>query len=312
MQHKALVILLFLPFLGRSLPEHPLEKGGGTIGSLGAVSEPLASYKSYLLAKFGRAEQEAFFFDLCLARACRERNLAPKALEEARAQAEKEIESRGDRFPAKVRQDLLTRFTLLYLHGIRLRALAPTLRKVTEEKLRRVFDQVYGVDGLRVRVRHILVSFVGTKELLRKKLGREPAEKEVLEAAKKRIDALATKLRQGEPFAKLLPYSDDPTTRTLLEDSRFRDQAGLIPGYNFQRFGTGFAEAVRGLPVNRVSPPVRSSHGWHLIQVLEKTRTRFEDVRDDCERRFLSAPPDGFEEREIQKRLFAKYQVELR
>ncbi len=310
-QHKVFLILIFLPFFSSSLPIHPLEARESAIGSMDGANLPLKAYKSYLLAKSGRAEQAAFFFDLCLARACEEGKLAPNALGEATIRAKKELEERGGRFTPKLKEDLLTRFTLLFLHEIRLRALAPTLRKVTEEALRRVFDQIYGVDGLRARVRHVLVSFVGTRELLRKKLGREPDEIEIQKEARARIEALAKKLAEGGDFAQLLPFSDDPTTRTLLQDPRFKGQAGEIPGYNFQRFGTRFAEAVRALKQGGVSPPVRSSHGWHLIQLLGLKKTRYEDVREDCKRRFLAAPPDGFEERRIQRKLFDRYKVRL-
>ncbi len=311
MPHRAFLILIFLPFFSAPLPLHPLEARGGAIGSMDGASLPLKAYQAYLLAKSGRAEQAAYFFDLCLARACDERKLAPQALHQAQIKAKKELRDRGGRFPPKLKEDLLTRFTLLFLHEIRLRALAPTMRKVTDEALHRVFDQVYGVDGLQAKVRHVLVSFVGTRELLRKELGREPNEIELQKEAQARIQALAKRLEKGEEFAKILPFSDDPTTRTLLQDPRFKEQAGELPGYNFQRFGTRFAEAVRHLKKGEVSPPVRSSHGWHLIQLLDLKKTRFEDVREDCKNRFLGAPPDGFEERRIQRALFDRYKVKL-
>jgi hypothetical protein len=274
-------------------------------------SLPLKAYQSYLLAKSGRAEQRAYFFDLCLARACDEKKLASNALQQARKKAQKELEGRGRRFSPQLEEDLLTRFTVLFLHEIRLKALAPTMRKVSNQALRQVFDQVYGVDGLRARVRHVLVSFVGTRELLRKELGREPTEPELQREAQTRIKALAKKWEKSQDFAQILPFSDDPTTQTLLQDPRYKEQAGEIPGYNFQRFGIRFAEAVRRLKKGGVSPPVRSSHGWHLIQLLGLKKTKFKDVREDCKNRFLSAPPDGFEEKQIQLTLFAKYKVEL-
>ncbi|GEM_PF-3187796 len=310
--HKAFLIFLFLPIFLAPWPAHPLQSRGDPIGSFEGKSRSLKEYKSYLLAKSGRSEQVAFFFDLCLAKACDEKKLVPDALFEAQKKAKKELQDRGEPLDPKLREDLMTRFTLLFLHGIRLNALAPTMRKVTDEALHQVFDRVYGVDGLRARVRHVLVSFIGTRELLRKKLGREPTTKELQRESKARIDAVEKQLKKVGDFGRILHFSDDPSTQTLLQDPRYKKQAGEIPDYNFQRFGIRFAEAVRNLKIGEVSRPVRSSHGWHLIQLLDLRKTRFEDVREDCKERFLHAAPDGFEERRIRQRLFERYKVQLR
>jgi peptidyl-prolyl cis-trans isomerase SurA len=85
-----------------------------------------------------------------------------------------------------------------------------------------------------------------------------------LQASKKKIDDIYSKLQTGESFEKLARlYSEDATTNT---------KAGV-----FKRlFGTDelekpFEEALFSLKKNgSYSTPIRTSKGWHIIRLVEK------------------------------------------
>ncbi len=87
-------------------------------------------------------------------------------------------------------------------------------------------------------------------------------ESSVVSTARQRAAAALKRIRAGEKFAKVAQeVSEDPGSA----------QAGGDLGY----FGRGrmdpnFEKAAFGLAVGKVSDPVRSDFGWHLIEVLDR------------------------------------------
>ena len=83
----------------------------------------------------------------------------------------------------------------------------------------------------------------------------------ILVQTKEEADKLKARIDKGEDFAKLAQeYSKCPSSR----------QGGDL-GY----FGHGvmvreFDEASFSLPLNKVSDPVKTQFGWHLILVTDK------------------------------------------
>lgn len=101
----------------------------------------------------------------------------------------------------------------------------------------------------RVRARHILVKVD------------ENAPPAAVEVARKKIDALAVRLAHGEDFAKLASEaSDDPGTKA---------QGGELGFFGPGMMAKPFEDAAFALQPGRVSAPVRTRFGWHLIQVEE-------------------------------------------
>jgi peptidyl-prolyl cis-trans isomerase D len=122
----------------------------------------------------------------------------------------------------------------------------------------------------KVRARHILV-----------KTGPGyPAPDEA--PARKKIEALAARLAKGEDFAKVAAEaSEDENTRAKGGDLGFVTE-GLVE--------KAFADAALQLEAGKVSQPVRTTSGWHLIKadaVVPAKRTPIEAARTELGRELL-------------------------
>ncbi len=85
-------------------------------------------------------------------------------------------------------------------------------------------------------------------------------------AARARIEALAARVQKGEPFGKVAQQgSDDQNTRARGGELGFISE-GLVE--------KPFAEAAMALAPGKVSGPVRTGSGFHLIQVDEVVEAR--------------------------------------
>ena len=163
-----------------------------------------------------------------------------------------------------------------------------------------------GVGGHRVRVRQVLVSFATTKDRLAA-AGKETDDASVRADARKRSQTLRGELASDNDFEGLLDRSDDRTTRRLLKDPARKAQAGFLDGYNYQRYGEGLAEAVRGLGVGEVSAPVRSTTGYHLVQLVDRKTTKLADVAAALRKELGRGPAKPAEVMALRKALLAKY-----
>jgi peptidyl-prolyl cis-trans isomerase D len=107
----------------------------------------------------------------------------------------------------------------------------------------------------RVRARHVLVRVP------------EDAPAAQDEAARKKIDALAERLKKGEDFATVArEASDDPGSRA---------QGGDLGFFGAGAMARPFEEAAFALKAGELSQPVRTRFGWHIIRVdaVEEART---------------------------------------
>lgn len=134
------------------------------------------------------------------------------------------------------------RFTL----GIRVSALA----EKTVKKNVSVNDAEYAEW---LKARHILIRFPEAEK--------DQAKKE--EIAKTKIDEIAAKLKAGGDFAKLADeYSEDPGN---LKDGK--KQGGDLGWFTKGRMVQEFEKAAYEMPVGKVSDPVKTFYGYHLIKV---------------------------------------------
>lgn len=123
--------------------------------------------------------------------------------------------------------------------------------EVTDEKLRAYYDQ--HKDEFQApeerKVRHILVQVD------------ENADAETVDAAKAKIEDIAKRLENGESFAALArEFSDDPGSK-----EQGGDVGWISPGV----MAKAFEDAAYKLEKDKISEPVRTPFGFHLIEVTE-------------------------------------------
>lgn len=97
-----------------------------------------------------------------------------------------------------------------------------------------------------VEARHILIKV-------------EPgADKEDIEQAKQRAEAVMTLARKGQAFARLAEqYSEGPS----------RDNGGYLGTFQKNAMVKPFAEKAFSMKAGEISEPVRTQFGWHIIKV---------------------------------------------
>lgn len=81
------------------------------------------------------------------------------------------------------------------------------------------------------------------------------------EQARKKIAQLRKRIVQGEDFAELAKaHSADGSAA----------EGGDLGWASSNQYVSAFKKAVDSLPLNKISEPVRTRFGWHLIEVLER------------------------------------------
>lgn len=210
-----------------------------------------------------------------------------------RKRLERELENLGHS-PASFRLQLReqSRRSLLA------RRIARAERVVTEEMVHQRFEREYGPDGIREDVRHVFLTR-GRMKLELQRAGADPAELtlEVLDRnLEERARTILAELAAGAAFEDLARrYSHDlSVTRT----------GGAIPDYDYLRFGPELAVAVRAAEVGAPTGPVRSGTGLHVIEVTRRTRTAFEEVREEVHRRLVEEDASFAEITALERRLY--------
>ncbi|MFT4840141.1 MAG: outer membrane protein assembly factor BamB [Planctomycetota bacterium] len=228
--------------------------------SKGVISND--SFTSYAGDRKSPRVLENLAFDYLLARECEAKGVARTATMLARSMAMRfSLESQQSPTGAAIGGSL-ARYATDQLRDLRIRELVGARRSIDEESLLARFHHRYGQDGVRVRVRHILSTDERSKPL----------------TAQQHAQALRARLQNGASFDELLKLSHDRLTRRLLRDPRRRADAGVLAGYNYNRYGDAFTAMVRSLEIGAISQPVTSETGSHLVQVLARKVTLLRSV----------------------------------
>ncbi|MHC4079321.1 MAG: peptidylprolyl isomerase, partial [Planctomycetota bacterium] len=90
-------------------------------------------------------------------------------------------------------------------------------------------------------------------------------------------------------------------------DPARKAQAGFLAGYNYRRYGQGFADTVRSMEVGEVSAPVESTIGLHLVQLVDRKTTKLEDVEAALREELGRGRARPSEARALRRALLAKY-----
>ena len=178
-------------------------------------------------------------------------------------------------------------------------------RRLTPERLRQYFEEVYGKESERLELR--LIALRNAPEELPPGLSREELDQRV-EAALQRTEARARELlarvRAGEDFAELArSESCDPRTRAAggLLQERFRED----------RWSHEIFAAVRAAKAGELVGPLRQGGESFVFQVLRREKVRFEEVEVELRQELLERRPNMVEIAAFRNALRQKAAVEI-
>jgi peptidyl-prolyl cis-trans isomerase C len=138
---------------------------------------------------------------------------------------------------------------------------------LTEDAMKKVYEDAVKQMGeeKEVHARHILI---------RAAAGDEKASKE----AEDKIKAIIVRLNKGEDFAKVAnETTEDPSGKANGGDLGFFSKEQMVPE---------FSDTAFGLEKGKISGPVKTQFGWHVIKTEEtrvKPQPKFEDVKPQIE-----------------------------
>ena len=143
--------------------------------------------------------------------------------------------------------------------------------KPDEAAARKYFEE-HQAEYQRVKARHILIRFQGSRVPVR------TGQKELSDAeALAKATALRARIEKGEDFAALAKTeSDDTGTGANGGDLGTFSRGQMVPE---------FEKAAFTQEVGKLSEPVKTQFGYHLIQVTEKKSQEFTEVRTAIENR---------------------------
>lgn len=131
----------------------------------------------------------------------------------------------------------------------------------SDDELKQMYEKEKGNYTL-TTVRHILIM---------------TSDKVTDEQAKAKADELAKRAQNGEDFAKLADeYSEDPGN-TNPDGTK---NGGLYENVPAGQWTSAFKEATLTLPLHKVSDPVKTEYGYHVIVVENRQEQPFDAVKE--------------------------------
>ncbi|NIA09170.1 MAG: peptidylprolyl isomerase [Nitrospiraceae bacterium] len=167
--------------------------------------------------------------------------------------------------------------------------------KLTSDEIENYYNKHKGEFSIpeAVKARHILIK-VPTG-----------ATKATWEKAKIKAEGIRKRIEKGESFAKLAKeYSDDPGSKNKGGELGFFSKGRMVPG---------FESAAFSLKPGELSTPIKTSFGYHIIQVEKKRKASirpFSDVRPQIKRMLYRKKQEKIQDVFINK-LKAKYPVKV-
>jgi peptidyl-prolyl cis-trans isomerase C len=138
---------------------------------------------------------------------------------------------------------------------------------MTDEAMHKVYDDAVKqmTPEQEVHARHILVRAA-------------PGDDKASKAAEDKIKAVVVRLKNGEDFAKVAAeVTEDPSGKANGGDLGFFSKEQMVPE---------FADVAFSLDKGKISDPVKTQFGWHVIKVEDK-RTKpmpsFDEVKPQIE-----------------------------
>ncbi|WMT41062.1 peptidylprolyl isomerase [Paenibacillus sp. D2_2] len=164
------------------------------------------------------------------------------------------------------------------------------LKGITEDDVKKEFE-ASKEDYITASVRHILISLKDAE-------GKERSKEDALKLA----NEVKAKLDKGEDFATLAKqYSEDPGSK---------DDGGLYADTPVNQWVPQFKEAAMTLPLNKISDPVETDYGYHIIRVESRTEKTFADLtdaeKDTLKMSIASQKLDEFMSGDLEKNIIKK------
>ncbi|MGM1050371.1 MAG: foldase protein PrsA [Bacillota bacterium] len=132
--------------------------------------------------------------------------------------------------------------------------------KVSEEDIKKEFES-NKLDYSVISVRHVLIGFTDLE-------GKERKKEDALKLAKE----VKSKLDKGEDFAKV--------AKEYSEDTGSKDQGGLYENKEARTWVTQFKEQALTLPLNKISDPVETDYGYHIMKVESRKEVTYDKLTD--------------------------------
>lgn len=118
-------------------------------------------------------------------------------------------------------------------------------------------------------------------------------EKRSKEEALKRANEVEQKLKQGGDFGKLAKeYSDDPGSK---------DQGGTYKDARVSQWVPEFKQAALTLPLNKISDPILTQFGYHIMRVEKRDVLPFDKVKTDLEQQAMGDFYTQFTQKDLPK-----------
>jgi peptidyl-prolyl cis-trans isomerase SurA len=126
--------------------------------------------------------------------------------------------------------------------------------------------------------------------------------------AKRKIEGIKEKLDNGASFAELAKQYSNDMSASKGGDLGWLDQGSTVPE---------FEKAMNALPLNKVSEPIKSPFGWHLIEVQERRTAEGgkEQLRQAARQALRERKSDEAYEnwiRQLRDRAYVEYRLEER
>lgn len=151
--------------------------------------------------------------------------------------------------------------------------------QATEEKMKSLYEANQDLFTI-VTLRHILIDTRGKTEA--------EAEK-----ARKQAQELAERIRKGEDFAKLAKeYSADPGSK---------DNGGMYENASVSNWVPEFKNAALTLEIGKVSDPVKTEYGYHVIKVEKREVLPYAEVKTEVKSLTVNEIFKDFMDKDIEK-----------
>ncbi len=287
----------------------------GVVARLNGDEISRADYMEYLYDRFGKRGVRDMIGEMLVEKEAARYGITVDPLEVDRLTEERLAASRGQADEAAFIENLRRNGQSLAMHreALRreigqdqlLRGLVRKTRVATDDRIAQFFERKYGISGVRLRVRHILVM----PNILRADLvrgGTQPADIDMA-ALKDQARQICTDAR-----ARLLAGEDFATVAADLSHDRVtKEKGGEIQNYNGRLYGPAFRSALDQIEIGQVSAVVESGAGFHVVELLERTATRIEEVLDEITAEILAAEPTYQEMAGLRNSLVEQAKLEL-